>query len=115
MQAELQKNIYALELGRQGSRRRIEQLNAQERGALAKHAARSPWHPCEAQASREQAQELAYLVQKALKTASNYPSSDTDLKYILHDNTLINTPLDNCWAIHRMVLLYPDRFIGCYQ
>ena len=51
MQSEPQKNIHAAELGRQGGQKRMEQLNAAERTALARHAARSRWHPREAQAA----------------------------------------------------------------
>jgi hypothetical protein len=61
------KNPYAAELGRQGGQKRMEQLSAPERSALAKHAARSRWHPQEAQAAREKAQEITYLVTQALK------------------------------------------------
>jgi len=51
----------------------MEQLNATERSALAKHAARSRWHPREAQAAREKAQEIAFLVQQALKDGKQLP------------------------------------------
>ncbi len=67
------KNPYAAELGRQGGRKRMEQLNASERSALAKHAARSRWHPREVQAARERAQEITYLVQQALKNGKQLP------------------------------------------
>jgi hypothetical protein len=70
MQPELHKNMYAAELGRQGG---MEQLNAAERSALARHAARSRWHPREAQAAREKAQEVANLVQQALKNGRQLP------------------------------------------
>ena len=73
MQAEPQKNIHAAELGSRGGHKRMEQLNAAERSALAKHAARSRWHPREAQAAREYAQEVAYLVQQALKNGKQLP------------------------------------------
>ena len=62
MQAEPQKNIHAAELGSLGGQKRMEQLNAQERSALAKYAARARWHPREAQAARERAQEITYLI-----------------------------------------------------
>jgi hypothetical protein len=48
----------------------MEQLSAQERSALAKHAARTRWHPREAQAARERAQEITYLIKQALKVSS---------------------------------------------
>ncbi len=35
MQAEPQKNVYAAELGSRGGQKRMEQLNAAERSALA--------------------------------------------------------------------------------
>jgi hypothetical protein len=73
MQSEPHKNIHAAELGRQGGQKRMEQLNAQERSALAKYAARSRWHPREAQAIRERAQEITYLVQQALKNGKQLP------------------------------------------
>jgi len=68
MQSEPHKNIHAAQLGRHGDEKRMEQLNAQERSALAKHVARSRWHPREAQAAREQAQEIEYLINQTLKS-----------------------------------------------
>ena len=73
MQPEPQKNIHAAELGRQGGQKRMEQLNAQERSALAKYAARTRWHPREAQAARERAQEITYLITQALKDGRQLP------------------------------------------
>ncbi len=64
MQLEPHKNPHAAELGKHGGQKRMEQLNAAERSALAKYAARTRWHPREAQAAREYAQEVAYLVQQ---------------------------------------------------
>jgi len=61
------KDLNAAALGQRGGKKRMEQLNKQERQALARHAARSRWHPREAQAAREKAQEIAFLVQQALK------------------------------------------------
>jgi hypothetical protein len=61
------KDPQAVALGQRGGQKRMEQLNATERKALARHAARSRWHPREAQAAREKAQEIAFLVQQALK------------------------------------------------
>jgi hypothetical protein len=40
-------------------------LNTQERSAL--HAARARWHPLEAKARRERAEEIVYLIKQALK------------------------------------------------
>ena len=74
MQSESQKNMYAAELGRQVEKTYgMEQLKAQERSALARYAARSRSHPREAQGAREQAQEIAYLVQQALRNGKQLP------------------------------------------
>ncbi len=67
MQPEHHKNIHAAELGSLGGLKRKERLNAQERSAIARHAARARWHPREAQAAKEYAQEVTYLVTQALK------------------------------------------------
>jgi len=45
MDAEHQKNIHAATLGSLGGMKRREQLNAQERSAIARHAERARWHP----------------------------------------------------------------------
>jgi hypothetical protein len=73
MPPEHHKNVHAAELGSLGGLKRKEQLNAAERSAIARHAARSRWHPREAQAAREQAQEITYLVQQALKNGRQLP------------------------------------------
>ena len=73
MDAEHHKNIHAATLGSLGGVKRREQLNAQERSAIARHAARARWHPREAQAAREYAQEVAYLVQQTLKNGKQLP------------------------------------------
>jgi hypothetical protein len=44
----------------------MAQLDSQERSALAKHAARARWHPLEAKAQRERAEELARVVKQAI-------------------------------------------------
>ena len=67
MEPEPQKNIHAAALGQRGGQVRAERLSAQERSAISRHAARSRWHPREAQAAREKAQEITYLVTQALK------------------------------------------------
>lgn len=41
--------------------------------ALARHAAKSRWHPREAQAAREKAQEITYLIKQALKDGKQLP------------------------------------------
>ncbi len=73
MQPDHHKNTYATELGRLGGYRRAERLTAQERSAISRHAARSRWHPREAQAARAQAQEQAYLIQQILKNGRQLP------------------------------------------
>lgn len=73
MQPSHYKDPHAAELGRHGGQKRMEQLNAQERSALAKHAAKARWHPREAQAARERAQEITYLVTQALKDGKQLP------------------------------------------
>jgi hypothetical protein len=45
---------------------RLAQLNPQERSALAKHAAHIRWHPLQAKAHRERAEELARVVKQAI-------------------------------------------------
>jgi hypothetical protein len=73
MRPEHHTNIHAAELGSLGGLKRKEQLNAQERSAIARHAARSRWHPREAQAAREKAQEITYLIKQALKDSKQLP------------------------------------------
>jgi len=51
MQPSHYKDPHAAALGQRGGQKRMEQLNAAERTALARHAARSRWHPREAQAA----------------------------------------------------------------
>jgi len=66
-QPEHLKNYHAAMLGQRGGHKRMAGLNSQERSALAKHAARARWHPREAQAIRERAEEITQLVRQALK------------------------------------------------
>jgi hypothetical protein len=66
MQPEHQKDPRAAALGQRGGQTRMAQLSSQERSALAKHAARSRWHPLEAKARRERADELARVVKQAI-------------------------------------------------
>ncbi len=66
MQPERHKDPHAAELGRHGGQKRMKQLNAQERRAIARYAARARWHPREAQAAKEKAQEITYLIKQAL-------------------------------------------------
>lgn len=67
MQPKQHKDSHAAALGQRGGQKRMAQLNDQERSALAKHAARARWHPREAQARRERAEEIVYLIKQALK------------------------------------------------
>jgi hypothetical protein len=66
-QHEHLKNLHAAMLGQRGGQKRMAGLNSQERSALAKHAARTRWHPLQAQAIRERADEITQLVRQALK------------------------------------------------
>lgn len=75
MQPEHQKDPSAAALGHRGGEKRMAQLNSQERSALAKHAARARWHPREAQATKERAQEITYLIQQALRSGKKLPLS----------------------------------------
>jgi hypothetical protein len=67
------KDPLAAALGQRGGQKRMEQLNAQERSALARHAAKARWHPREAQEARERAQEITYLIKQALKDGKQLP------------------------------------------
>jgi hypothetical protein len=67
MQAESHQNMQAALLGQRGGYKRAERLTAEQRSAISRHAARARWHPREAQAAKEKAQELAYLIQQVLK------------------------------------------------
>ena len=66
-------NVLTAETGRQGGLKRAERQSAEERIALARHAARSRWHPQEVQAAKEKAQEQAYLIQQILKNGKQLP------------------------------------------
>ncbi len=77
MQPEhLQKHVKdprAAALGQRGGQKRMAQLNTQERSVLAKYAARARWHPREAKAAKDRAQEITFLVQQALKDGKQLP------------------------------------------
>ena len=60
------KDLHAAALGSLGGLKRKERLNAQERSAIARLATRTRWHPHEAQAIREKAEEITQLVKQAL-------------------------------------------------
>ena len=73
MEPEHYNNALTAETGRRGGLKRAERQSAEERSALARHAARSRWHPQEAQAVREKAQEITYLIKQALKDGKQLP------------------------------------------
>ena len=73
MQTSHYKDPHAAALGQRGGQKPMEQLNAQERSALASYAARSRWRPREAQAAREKAQEITFLIKQALKDGGQLP------------------------------------------
>ena len=73
MEPEHHNNALTAETGRRGGLKRAERQSAQERSALARYAAKARWHPREAQAARERAQEITYLVTQALKDGKQLP------------------------------------------
>ena len=73
MEAEPHQNIHAAMLGQRGDQVRAERLSAQERSAISRHAARARWHPKEAQAAKEKAQEVMYLIKQQLKNGRQLP------------------------------------------
>jgi len=66
-------NALTAETGRQGGLTRAARQSAEERRALARHAARSRWHPREAQEIRDRAQGITHLVKQALKDGRQLP------------------------------------------
>lgn len=73
MEPDQVKNIHAATLGQRGGQVRAERLSAAERRAISRHAARSRWHPQEAQAAKEKAREITYLIKQALKDGRHLP------------------------------------------
>ncbi len=73
MEPEHHNNAPTAETGRRGGLIRAERQSAEERSALARHAAKARWHPREAQAAREKAQEITYLIKQALKDGRQLP------------------------------------------
>ena len=73
MEPEQYNKALTAETGRRGGLKRAERQSAEERSALARHAARSRWHPREAQEIRERAQEITNLVRQALKDDKQLP------------------------------------------
>jgi hypothetical protein len=74
---EHRKDPRAAALGQRGGQIRMAQLSTQERSVLAKHAARARWHPLEAKAQRERAEELARVVKQAID--DYLPSNKRDM------------------------------------
>ena len=73
MEQEQHNKSLTAETGRRGGLKRAERQSAEERSALSRHAARSRWHPREAQEIRERAQEITNLVRQALKDDKQLP------------------------------------------
>ena len=73
MQPTHNLNLYFVAFGSHGGQKRMEQLNVAERSALARYAAKARWHPREAQAIRERAQEITNLVRQSLKDGRQSP------------------------------------------
>jgi len=73
MEPEHYNNGLTAETGRQGGLKRAERQSAEERSALARYAARARWHPQQAQAAKEKAQEITYLIKQALKDGRQLP------------------------------------------
>ena len=73
MEPEHYNNSLTAETGRQGGLKRAERQSAEERSALARYAARARWHPQQAQAAKEKAQEITYLIKQALKDGRQLP------------------------------------------
>lgn len=77
MEAEQDKNVVnntlTAETGRRGGLTRAARQTPEERRALARLAAKSRWHPQEAQAIRERAQEITNLVKLALNNSKQLP------------------------------------------
>ncbi len=73
MEPDHHNNTLTAETGRRGGLKRAERQSAEERRALARYAARARWHPREAQAAREKAQEITYLIKQALKDGRQLP------------------------------------------
>lgn len=75
MQLEHYQDPWATALGQRGGQKGMAQLNNQERSALPKHVTRARWHPLEAKARRESAEEIIYLIKQALKDGERPPTS----------------------------------------
>jgi hypothetical protein len=60
------KDPRSVALGKLGGQLRMAQLSPQQRSALAKYAAHARWHPLQAKAQRERAEEIARMVKQAI-------------------------------------------------
>ena len=76
-QSMSQKDPRAAALGQRGGQKRMAGMNSQERSALARQAAQARWHPLEAKAQRERAEELARVVKQAID--DYLPSNKRDM------------------------------------
>ena len=66
MEPKHHTNTTVPELASIGGIARAAQLPAERRSTIARLAAQARWHPEQAQAAREKAQEQAYLIQQIL-------------------------------------------------
>jgi hypothetical protein len=73
MEAERHNNTLTAETGRRGGLKRAERQSAQERSALARHAARARWHRHEFNKEQAHTQEITYAVMQALKNGKQLP------------------------------------------
>ncbi len=72
-----QQSRYAATIGSLGGVKRKERLTPEQRSAIARLGGRARWHPLEAQAEREKAQEISQqinqLTQQAFKSNGQLP------------------------------------------
>jgi SAM-dependent MidA family methyltransferase len=72
-----EQSRYAATIGSLGGIKRKERLTQEQRSAIARLGGRARWHPLEAQAEREKAQEISQqinqLIQQAFKNGKQLP------------------------------------------
>ncbi len=73
MEPEHHKNELTAETGSRGGLKRAERQSAEERSALARHAARARHHPREFRQEQERAREFTYTVIQLLKNGKQLP------------------------------------------
>ncbi len=73
MEPEHHNNALTAETGRRGGLKRAERQSAEERSALARHAARARHHPREFRQEQERAQEITYHIKQLLKDGKQLP------------------------------------------